>query len=189
MDIPVAVQYRHAHLSAADQARLFGADAVLKAVAHVGHRGQVAYRETITVVGPNGRLEQVRVLGPVRAETQVELSPVEAEALGIDAPVRLSGDVKRAASCGLKGPHGSIRARACVIIPARHLHCSARDAKRLGVKQGDVVSVGVVGRPETRVEHVAVRVHPSFRTSFHLTADEAAEFWLGADDRVRVERM
>ncbi len=188
MDIPVVVQHRHVHLSAADQATLFGADASMKRVADVGHDGQAAYQETVTLVGKNGQMEDVRVLGPCREETQVELSASEAFALGIDAPLRVSGDVKRAASCGLKGPHGSIRSRACVIVPVRHLHCGDADAKRLGIRHRDTVALTPVGRPDLRMEHVAVRVHPSFGLSFHLSADEAAQFWLHTGDRVRLER-
>ncbi len=187
MDIPVVVQYRHIHLSAADQAALFGPDAVLKRVADVGHEGQAAYQETVTVVGKHGTLEDVRVLGPCREETQLELSASEAFALGIDAPLRVSGDVKRGASVGLKGPAGTIRSRACAVVPVRHLHCGEADAKRLGIRHQDTVSVASVGRPDLRIDHVAVRVHPSFGLSFHLTADEAAQFWLQTGDRVRLE--
>lgn len=188
MDIPVVVQHRHVHLSAADQAVLFGPDASFKRVADVGHQGQAAYQETVTVIGKNGRLEDVRVLGPSREETQVELSASEAFALGIDAPLRVSGDTKRAASCGLRGPAGTIRSRACAIVPLRHLHCGEADAKRLGLRHRDTVALTPVGRPDLRLELVAVRVHPSFGLSFHLTADEAAQFWLHTGDRVRLER-
>lgn len=187
MRIPVVVQYRHVHLSRADQERLFGPDAVLKPLAEVGHRGQVVYRETITVMGKQGHVEDVHVLGPCREETQVELSAAEAFALGIDAPVRVSGDLRRAVSVGLSGPHGRIRARACVIIPARHLHCTAADAKRLGAVHEDVVTLAVPGRPDMRIGQVAVRVHPTFRLSFHLSVDEAAAFWLHTGDTVTLD--
>jgi len=189
MHIPVVVQYRHVHLSEQDQARLFGSDPLLKPIADAGHRGQVVYRETVTIVGKHGTLEQVHVLGPSRAQTQVELSAAEAFALGINAPLRISGDVKRAATCGLRGPHGNIRARACVIVPIWHLHCHARDAKRLGVEQHDVVSLSVLERPDTRLEQVVVRVHPSFSLSFHLSVDEAAAFWLHTGDVVTLVRL
>lgn len=187
MRIPVVVQYRHIHLSAADQARLFGNGPLLKPIADIGHAGQAVYRETITVIGPESQLEDVHVLGPCREETQLELSATDAFALGLKAPVRISGDVSRAAACQLVGPFGKIRSRACAIVPLRHLHCTPAEANRLGVRHRGVVTLTVVGRPGTRIEHVAVRVHPSFQLGFHLTIDEAAAFWLEPKDAVTIE--
>ncbi len=186
MLIPVVIQHRHVHLSPADQARLFGPRAVLKPVAGVGHRGQVVYHETVAIAGKEGLFASVRVAGPCREKTQVELSAAEAAALGLAAPVRVSGDTARAASCGLSGPAGRIRSRACAIIPARHVHCGVRDARRLGLAQGDVVSLVVPGRPELLIPGVVVRVHPTFRLAFHLTDDEASAYWLSSGDAVRL---
>lgn len=188
MNIPVVVQHRHVHLSAADQARLFGSGAVLKPMADAGHRGQVVYRETVTIVGKHGTLEGVRVVGPCREETQLELSAADAAALGLEAPVRVSGDVARAAACGLSGPAGRIRSRACAIVPARHLHCSDADAQRLGLAHGDLVALGMPGRPELHLPDAVVRVHPTFRLAFHLTTDDAAAHWLHTGDAVVLSR-
>ena len=188
MRIPVVVQYRHVHLSTEDVARLFGPDAILKPMARLGHRGQVVYRETVCLVGKHGRLEDVHVLGPARAQTQVELSAVEAFALGLNAPVRCSGDLKRAAGCGLVGPYGKIRSRACAIVPVRHLHCNPATARQLRVVHEDVVNLVVPGRPELLIEHVVVRVHPTFALEFHLGVDEAAAFWLATNDVVTIDR-
>lgn len=182
--IPVHVQYRHVHLSEADARILFG-DRPLSVRAELAHRGQHAAEQTVDVVGPNGgQLDRVRVYGPFRESTQVELSPTEAFALGIDAPVRLSGDTKRSAGCELIGPEGRVRLRSGVVIPARHLHCNERDAARLGIEHQSVVTVSPAGRPDLRVELVSVRVHPTFALSFHLTYDEASEFWIQTGDHV-----
>lgn len=182
--IPVRVQYRHAHLSVQDTQALFGSQKLTKR-SELPHRGQWACDETITVIGENGvQIERVRVLGPARDATQVELSPTEAFALGVDAPVRLSGDVSRTAACTLAGPAGSVVLKSGVVIPARHLHCSERDAARLGLTHHALISVAPVGRPDIRVDLVSVRVHPTFVLELHLTYDEACEFWLETGDRV-----
>ena len=182
--IPVHVQYRHVHLSLADRETLFGSERLTKR-SELPHKGQFSSDQAVRVIGENGiELEKVRVLGPERDETQVELSPTEAFALGIDAPVRLSGDLSRTGSCELVGPAGSVVLKAGVIIPARHLHCNERDAAKLGVEQHQLVTVVPVGHPETSIELVSVRVHPTFALSLHLTHDEASEFWIENGDEV-----
>ncbi len=184
--IPVHVQYRHVHLSVADREALFGSEKLTKR-SELAHRGQFVADQTVRVVGPNGvELEQVRVLGPEREETQVELSPTEAFALGIDAPVRLSGDLSRTGSCELIGPEGSVALKAGVIIPARHLHCNERDAAKLGVEHHQLVTAVPVGHPEAAIELVSVRVHPTFALSLHLTHDEASEFWTENGDEITI---
>ncbi len=186
MLIPVQIQYRHVHLSVAHAEALFGS-ARLGKLAELGHRGQFACDETVTVVGPNGvELERVRVLGPSRDETQVELSPTEAYALGLDAPVRLSGDLSRTAPCVLVGPSGRVELAVGAIIPARHLHMNERDAARLGLAHHQLVSVAPAGRPDARIDLVTVRVHPTFALAFHLTYDEAAEFWIQTGESVTI---
>ncbi len=182
--IPVHVQYRHVHLSVADREALFGSEKLTKR-SDLAHRGQFSSDQTVRVIGANDvELEEVRVLGPERDATQVELSPTEAFALGIDAPVRLSGDLSRTGSCELVGPDGSVVVKSGVIIPARHLHCNERDAAKLGVEQHQLVTVVPVGHPETRIELVSVRVHPTFALALHLTHDEASEFWVENGDEV-----
>jgi propanediol utilization protein len=184
--IAVVVQYRHAHLSDADIRALFGS-ARLTRLAALSHRGQDVCDQTVDVVGPNGtRLERVRVLGPSRDATQVELSPTEAFALGLDAPVRLSGDLSRSAGCELIGPSGTVALKSGVIIPARHLHCSPRDAARLGLSHHQLVRVAAVGRPNEAMDLVSVRVHPTFAAELHVTVDEASEHWFQTGERVVV---
>ena len=185
MRIPVVVHHRHVHLSQKDMDALFGR--ALTPLSDLGHKGQVAYKETITVLGENGLLEHVRVLGPAREETQLELSAIEAAALGVDAPVRLSGDLSKAATVRLKGPNGEVKRR-CAIIPARHIHLDHMDAQGLGVANGDVVTLKAE-RDGSHVEHVTVRVHPTFAAECHLTSDEAAELWLVTGDTLELARQ
>ncbi len=184
MKIPVVIQHRHVHLSEQDASELFGPGYEFTHVNDLGHRGQHVYKETVTIVGANGVFEHVRVLGPHREQTQVELSASDAHALGINAPVRLSGDLSRSASCTIKGVVGDVRGTYTTIIPARHLHCGQTSAATLGVSHDDVVHCAADGRPDARIEHVAVRVHPTFSTELHITSDEAAEFWLQGGDHV-----
>jgi len=164
---------------------LFGSSFVPDRLCGIGHRGQAVCDLTVTVVGKNGSLEHVRVLGPHREKTQVELAASDAFALGIQAPVRISGDLSRAGACTLVGTEGEISLRGVAIIPARHLHCRPQEAERLGIKHHDTINVHVPGRDQ-RIEHVSVRVHPTFALEFHLSADEAAEHWLHTGDYVTV---
>jgi putative phosphotransacetylase len=183
MKIPVAVLPRHVHLSQADLSALFGAGAKLTPSRELSHRGQVVYRETVTLVGKNGTMEKVRILGPHREGTQVEISVSEAAALGINAPVRLSGDAKRAGSGELIGPKGKVKVSS-VIIPSRHLHCDEVGARELGVKHHDLITLVSLKDATCRLEQVMVRVHPTFANELHLNPDEAAEYWLADGDLV-----
>lgn len=181
MRIPLVIQHRHIHLSADDRVRLFG-EQPLTVVGKIEHAGQVIYAETLTIEGKIGLIDQVRVLGPDRTHTQVELSESDAFAIGLTTPVRQSGDIVRSASCELVGPFGSLRSVSSVIVPARHLHCSDQVAKELRVKNHDVVTLRHIKREDVVLEHVFVRVHPTYALSLHLTADEAAHDWLQSGD-------
>jgi putative phosphotransacetylase len=183
MKIPVSVQYRHIHLSSEDLGALFGVGKELTIDSRCNQKGQVIYKETISVVGTSGVFDQVRILGPCREKTQIELSLVDAYAIGIDAPVRLSGDLARTASCKLRSAAGEIDAKAAVIVPIRHLHLDPLTAKKLAVEHGQLIAVK---KDDLLIDQVTVRIHPSYRPSFHLTYDEAAEFWLSSSDFVTI---
>ena len=183
MFIPLVVQHRHVHLSKADLRQLFGDEKNLHIESTLGHRGQVLYKESVTISGRKGEIESVRVLGPVRSKTQVEISYSDAALLGARVPVRHSGDLKRAGSCKLISDFGSIRASSSVIIPARHLHCNDKLAKKLHLKNQEVVSLQHADRPDVILSHVFVRIHPTFALEFHLTEDESAAHWLSTGDQ------
>jgi putative phosphotransacetylase len=183
MDIPVVVQYRHVHLSKNDRETLFG-EGLLEVETKLGHRGQVVYKEAVSVSGPKGAIENVRILGPGRNETQVEVSASEANILGINAPVRHSGDLSRTGGCTIFVNDVQIKVSSSVIVPAMHLHVSEIDAKEMNINNHDSVCLQLTERPEVVFEEVLVRVHPTYSTEFHLSSDEAAELWIQSNEKV-----
>ncbi len=183
MDIPVVVQYRHVHLSKEDKEKLFG-DEVLEVDTKLKHRGQVVYKKTVSISGKSGVIENVKILGPSRESTQVEISMSEAAILGIKAPLRHSGDLTRSGSCTISVNDDQIKVASSVIVPAMHLHLSEIDAKNLGLRNHDTVCLSLVTRPDMIFEQVLVRVHPTYTSEFHLSADEAAETWIQSNEKV-----
>lgn len=181
MEIPVVVQHRHVHLSGNDALILFGEETMGHGRA-IDQREQFAARKTVSVHGPSGSFSEVCVIGPVRTRTQVELSASDAFSIGIEAPIRLSGDLDRSATAILKTDIGEVRAKVSTIIPIRHIHLSPSAAVSLHVTHNDVVSVNMKGRDGVLFDHVVVRVHPTFTPAFHLTKDEAAPWWIQTCD-------
>lgn len=182
MFIPLVIQHRHVHLSKKDLRQLFGSEEFMTIDKELELKGQYVYEDTVDIEGNTGMIEFVRILGPERKETQVELSQTDAFAIGLHAPTRQSGDLSRAANCTIIGPVGSVFAKASVIIPARHLHISDRLAKKMQIKNRDVVTLQHIERSEIVFSQVFVRVHPTFSLEFHLTSDEAAHDWLHSGD-------
>ncbi|NLM13365.1 MAG: phosphate propanoyltransferase [Epulopiscium sp.] len=171
--IPIGVSARHVHLSKEDLEILFGKGYELHPKKEL-MGGQYAAQECVTVVGVNLRvIENVRILGPVRSKTQVELAKTDAIKLGVNAPIRESGDVKGSASVTLVGPKGAIFLKEGCIIAKRHIHMNPYDAKRLGVKDNDIVKVRIEGERQGILENVQVRVDDSFRLEMHIDTDEA----------------
>lgn len=183
MRIPIAVSARHAHLSKQTLAKLFGAGHELHVRNWLAQRGQYAAEETISLIGPKGRLDHVRLMGPPRDEDQIELSRSDELALGIDAPLRLSGDLERTPGITIEGPAGSVAVAGGVITARRHIHMNPDDAKRCGVSHGQTVSVKVDSNGRDLVfGDVAVRVDPDFRLQLHLDTDEANAAGVGNGD-------
>lgn len=172
--IPIAISARHVHLRQPTIEALFGAGHVLRPKSALSQPGQFAAEETVTLVGPRGRLDHVRVLGPPRAADQVELSRSDEIALGIDAPLRVSGDLQQTPGIELVGPAGRVRLDGGVVTAVRHIHMSPADAERLDVQDRQCVSVAVDsdGR-DILFGDVVVRVSPQFRLELHLDTDEA----------------
>ena len=172
--IPIAVSARHAHLSAGTLERLFGAGYRLHKRADLVQPGQYSAEETVTLIGPRGRVERVRVLGPARSADQIEISRTDEFVLGVDAPVRLSGDLTGTPGITLEGPRGRVTIESGVICARRHIHMSPADAERLGVRDRQIVQVRVdsEGRDLT-LGDVIVRVAEEFRLELHLDTDEA----------------
>ena len=172
--IPIAVSARHAHLAQGTIDRLFGPGYRLRARSWLSQTGQFAAGESVTVVGPKGRLEQVRLMGPPRSCDQIEISRTDELVLGIDAPVRMSGDLAGTPGVTLEGPYGRAELTQGLISARRHIHASPQDAARLGIRDGETVQVRIDsnGRDLTFGD-VTVRVAPDFRLELHLDTDEA----------------
>jgi acetate kinase len=183
--IPVAVSARHVHLCPTTVQALFGEGHTLHARRAISQPDQFASEECVTLDGPKGRLEGVRVVGPARAEDQVELSRTDAIALGIDAPVRESGDLQATPGITLRGPAGSVVLSHGVICSLRHVHMSPADAAVLDLKDQDQIELSVVSGGRRMIfADVRVRVSPSFRLEFHVDTDEANAAGLKAHDVV-----
>lgn len=171
--IPVEVSAHHVHLTQEHVEALFGAGHQLTPESELSQPGQFASREQVTLVGPKGRVERVRVLGPVRPATQVEIAMTEQFKLGVHPPIRESGDVKDSSGIVLEGPAGSVTLHEGVICALRHIHMTPEDAIRYGVRDKSTVRVRVAGDRELIFGDVLVRVSPNYRLAMHIDTDEA----------------
>lgn len=162
---------RHVHLTESQAMALFGHR--LTQCRPLSQPGQYLAKERVTVAGPKGRLERVAVLGPARKDGQVELSLTDARVLGIDAPIRLSGDVAGTPGCTLLGPAGEISLPQGVLVAQRHIHLRPEDAAGFGVKDKQVVSLRTYTRRPVVFRDVVVRISEKFAPYAHLDFDEA----------------
>lgn len=171
--VPIGVSARHVHLTQADVETLFGKGYELTEKKKL-MGGQFAANETVTIVGLKLRaIENVRVLGPVRRQSQVEISATDAVKLGIKAPIRESGSLKGSAPIAVVGPRGAVYLNEGCIIAKRHIHMSPADAQAARVHDGDVVSVRVDNERGTVFNHVQIRVDDSYTLEMHIDTDEA----------------
>ena len=179
-EVPIGVSNRHIHLSASDVNTLFGEGYELTPMKDLSQPGQYACKETLTIVGPSLRpIENVRVLGPVRRASQVEISATDSYVLKVKPPVRESGNIAGSAPIRIIGPKGVVELSEGCIIANRHIHMSPSDAAVFGVKDCDTVTVDVDGKRRTRWYDVQVRVHPDFRLEMHVDTDDANAAGIG----------
>jgi acetate kinase len=185
-NIPIEVSAHHVHLSEAHVAALFGEGHGLTPVSELSQPGQFACAEQVNLVGPKGTVSRVRVLGPARRQTQVEVSMTEQFRLGIHPPIRESGDLKGTPGVTLEGPNGKVTLNEGVICAMRHIHMSPHDALKYGVRDRYIVRVVVDGDRELTFGDVLIRVSPSYRLAMHLDTDEAnaAHLSTGAIGRI-----
>ena len=173
-EIPVGISNRHIHLSKEDVETLFGAGYELTPCKELSQPGQYACKELLTIVGPSLRpIVKVRVLGPVRSASQVEISRTDAYILKVSPPVRESGKTEGSASITIIGPKGVVTLKEGLIIANRHIHMSLEDGEKFGVKDNDYVDVDAYSERRTRFFDVQVRVHKDFRLEMHLDTDDA----------------
>lgn len=169
--IELEASARHVHVTKEQALKLFGHD--LTPDRPLSQPGQYLAKERVTVIGPKGEFAKVAVLGPARKEAQVEISLTDARALGLQPPVRQSGDVAHSPGVVLRGSEASVAIDQGVIIAQRHLHMTPEDAARHGVKDKQVVSLQTFTDRPVIFEDVMVRVRPDFATRAHLDFDEA----------------
>ena len=184
--VPVGVSARHIHLTQEHVEALFGEGYQLtKKKGLMG--GQFASNETVTIVGLKLRaIENVRILGPVRSKSQVEISATDALRLGVKAPIRESGNIAGSAAIAVVGPKGAIYLNEGCIVAKRHIHMAPQDAMAAGVHDGDIVSVKADNERGTTFNNVQIRVDDSFTLEMHIDTDEANAAQIKSGDTVRI---
>lgn len=172
--IPVGVSVRHVHITQEHLEKLYGPGYKLTKKTDLTQPGEFAANEVVTVVGPKLRsIPNVRILGPVRSRTQVELAKTDGITLGLNPPVRKSGDLAGSESVTLVGPEGSLTLKEGAIRANRHIHMGPEDARKFDVKDDDIVSVEVSGDKSLVFNNVQVRVHEGWILEMHLDTDDA----------------
>lgn len=185
-DIPIGISNRHIHLSRSDLDICFGRDYELTPIKDLNQPGQYACKETMTICGPKGAIEKVRVLGPVRENTQVEILSKDNFSLGIKAPLRISGDISSSAGLTLIGPKGSVQLKEGTIIAKRHIHMTKDDAKKYGVVDGQIVSIQISGERGGIYNNVVIRSNDKSATECHLDMEEANAFGITGNSKLKI---
>lgn len=163
---------RHVHVTRETLDILFGKGYELTPKKMLSQPGQYASEERIDVIGPKGTFKNVGIIGPCRKEDQVEISFTDMRTLGIDAPIRMSGDLEGTPGCTLVGPKGSVEIKKGVIVAQRHLHCCPADAEKYGIKDGEEVILKVAGPRSLYFDSCIARVGPTHATFIHVDYDE-----------------
>ncbi|HWQ97139.1 MAG TPA: phosphate propanoyltransferase [Clostridia bacterium] len=171
--VPAAASNRHIHVSAQDLETLFGKGYALRPERPLSQPGQYAASEIVTIAGPKGRIDQVRVLGPARGKTQVEILTTDAFRLGVSPVVRISGDIEGTPGATVIGPAGTVELASGVIVAMRHVHISVEQAVWLGLKNGDLVSIKKEGVRALVFDNVPVRCGEGHNLELHLDMEEA----------------
>jgi len=182
--IPVAISARHVHLTAQGITRRFGPEHPLHRRKPLSQPEQYAAEETVTLIGPKGSIPQVRVVGPAREEDQVEISRTDEMTLGLDAPVRVSGELAQTPGITLRGPTGGeVTLGHGVVLAQRHVHMNPADADRLGVRDREIVRAAIHSPHRALIfDDVVVRVSPHYALELHLDTDEGNAAGVQAGD-------
>lgn len=184
--VPVGISVRHIHLSRADVDRLFGRNYQLTPKKQLSQPGQYACEECLDVIGPKGELKKVRILGPERSASQIELAQTDCRNIGIAAPVRSSGKTAGTPGVTLRGPLGEVVIPEGVIIADRHLHMSDAEAAAFGLKDGDRVSIQIDGEKPGIMGNVLVRAGSAHALDLHIDTDDGNAFLLKQGQKVTV---
>ncbi len=171
--IPVGVSNRHIHLSQNDLNILYGEGYQLTRMKELSQPGQYACKETLTICGPKGAIEKVRILGPVRDKTQVEVLMGDCIKMGISSQIRLSGDLCGTPGIALIGPNGSIQIKEGLIVAQRHIHMTPQDAQHFGVHDGQIVRIQSDGPRGGIYHNVTIRANDASTLECHIDTEEA----------------
>ncbi|WP_227767055.1 phosphate propanoyltransferase [Zhaonella formicivorans] len=186
--VPVGISNRHVHVTVGDLDTLFGQGYQLTKIKDLSQPGEFAAQETVIIAGPKGAIEGVRILGPTRKKTQVEVSLTDSFKLGVKPPVRESGNLEDTPGIALIGPKGVVALKEGVILAARHIHMHPDEAAKYGLENGQTVRVEVPGERGIVFDNVLLRVSPKYATELHVDTDEANCALLKNGDRVKVLR-
>lgn len=184
--IPVGISNRHIHLSQGDLETLFGAGYQLTKTKDLSQPGQYACKETVIMAGPKGAVEKVRILGPVRSESQAEILQADCFKLGVTAPVKLSGDLAGTPGVTLIGPQGSVYLRRGLMIAQRHIHMTPEDAVNLGVRDGERVTIQIEGLRGGTYTNVVIRANSASSLEFHVDTEEANAMGLTSASQITI---
>lgn len=188
-EIPISVSARHVHLSQEDVEVLFGKGYELTKRSDLSQPGQFAANETVTLIGPRDSIGSVRILGPTRSHSQVEISKTDGIKLGVDPPLRESGDIQGSAPILLLGPKGSLYLEVGLIVAKAHIHMNPDDAKALDVTNGEYVKVTVGKDRPITFDKVLVRVSPNYILDMHIDTDEANSGFITTGQRGIVSKV
>ncbi|MNM60468.1 Phosphate propanoyltransferase [compost metagenome] len=187
--IPIGVSNRHIHVSQKDLDKLFGEGYNLTKKGDLKQPGQFAANETVTIRGPKGEFENVRILGPVREESQVEISITDSFRLGVRPPIKESGQLENTPGLEIIGPKGTIEIPQGTIIALRHIHMTPEQAVKIGVKDKDVVEVETFGDRQGVLGNVLIRVSNKYSLEMHVDVDEANACSLKNNDFVILRKI
>lgn len=185
-EIPVGVSNRHIHLSQADFNILFGEGYQVTKIKDLAQPGQYACKETVTVCGPKGAIEKIRILGPLRSKTQVEILRGDSFKLGVAPEVRMSGDLHGTPGIAIIGPKGSVQIKEGVIVAQRHIHMTPANAQHFGVHDGQTVSIKVDGPRGGIYNNVAIRANDTSALECHIDTEEANAMCVGNSSKITI---
>ncbi|HNZ86220.1 MAG TPA: phosphate propanoyltransferase [bacterium] len=182
MKVKIEYSNRHIHPSRELIEQLYGEGYQLNFLKKLSQADDFAAKETVTIMGPKTSIENVRILGPERKETQIEISKTDAYKLGIEAPIRLSGDIDNTPGIKIINELNEVKIEKGVIIAKRHLHVSPDDAKKFNLKDGQVVKLKFDGERSAILDQIIVRIGDGFQLRVHLDTDEANALGINQND-------
>lgn len=184
--VPVSISARHVHLQPEHIGILFGNGYTLTKMKEISQPGQYACNEQVSIEGPKGRIDKVRILGPARNQTQVEIAKTDARKIGLNPPVRNSGNLQGSSPITITGPKGTIFLDEGCIVADRHIHLTPADAEQFGVKNGQKVSVAVEGEKGGVMGQVTIRVRENYALDMHIDTDDANAFGLTGNELLKI---